>query len=578
MSDVTVRDRNAGKWLIGAGMLFALGMVAGASNRVAGLNPAVNLLHILAVVLGSAILGVVTLSRLRRMPEADPSRTILVLSSLAVLVQAGLGAASFECTQCWWLTGVHYGLSVLVLTGVTTAALRLVLPVPERSGENPIPPIVRKAILTFGLVLGLLISGVFLAQAGISLPCAAWPLCVPKVEVWRIETVVWILHPLAVAMTGIGVWVLFREGWRTQRDQPITLPVINGFATLFLGQIFIGAMIVQRDAIYLAALHGISAASIVVTGALLVHLLRAGYVSIEPERLPVTPSAVSQRVRDFIAINKPIVVSLLLATTLAGMVMGAGGLPDLSTLVVTMIAGALAAGGASAVNQYLDRDVDSLMTRTAKRPIPAGRLQPAEGLAYGVAALLTSFFLLAGLVNILAAVLALAGMVYYVWFYSILLKRRSDQNIVIGGGAGAIPPMVGWAAATGSLDLTALFLFVLIFLWTPPHFWALALTRKNEYATAGIPMMPVSRGEEITRRLIFQYTLVLVAVSLIGWVLGLAGWIYLAAAIVLGVYMVTLAWGVLKQGRNKTYYRMYRHSNYYLLLLFIFLAVDSTLL
>ncbi len=184
---------------------------------------------------------------------------------------------------------------------------------------------------------------------------------------------------------------------------------------------------------------------------------------------------------------------------------------------------------------------------------------------------------MAGLVNMLSALLTLVGMVYYVFLYSILLKKRTVQNIVIGGGAGAIPPLVGWAAGTGSLNLTAGFLFLIIFLWTPPHFWALALTRKNEYAEAGVPMMPVARGEAETERQIFIYTVILVAVTLVMWGLNLAGWLFLGAAVLLGTYLLWLAWQVYRNGRNKIYYRMYNHSNYYLLLLFIAMAVDSVL-
>jgi protoheme IX farnesyltransferase len=166
-------------------------------------------------------------------------------------------------------------------------------------------------------------------------------------------------------------------------------------------------------------------------------------------------------------------------------------------------------------------------------------------------------------------------MVYYVVLYSIYLKHRSEQNIVIGGGAGAIPPLVGYAAAAGSLDLTAALLFVIIFLWTPPHFWALALLRKNDYARGGVPMMPVVRGEQETQRQMFIYTLVLVGASLLLWMFGSAGMVYLVGAVVLGTYLIALAWQVVRTGRSKTYYRMYKHSNYYLLFLFIVLAVDA---
>ena len=218
------------------------------------------------------------------------------------------------------------------------------------------------------------------------------------------------------------------------------------------------------------------------------------------------------------------------------------------------------------------------MTRTSKRPIPSGRMTPAEGLAFGVTSLLVSFYMLAGMVNMLAALLSLAGMIYYVVLYSILLKKRSDQNIVIGGGAGAIPPLVGWAAATGSLNLTAGFLFIIIFLWTPPHFWSLALTRRNEYAAAGVPMMPVARGEDATRKQIYLYTIILVVATILMWVLGMGGVVYLVGAVVLGVYLLYMARNVWKNGRNKVYYKMYKHSNYYLLMLFIVLAVDAVVM
>jgi protoheme IX farnesyltransferase len=257
------------------------------------------------------------------------------------------------------------------------------------------------------------------------------------------------------------------------------------------------------------------------------------------------------------------------------MVIGAGKLPPFGVVFWTLLGGALAAGGSSAVNQYIDRDLDQLMTRTSKRPIPSGRMTPAEGLAFGVTAMLISFYLLAGFVNMLAALLSLAGMIYYVVLYSLILKKRSVQNIVIGGGAGAIPPLVGWAAATGSLNLTAGFLFMIIFLWTPPHFWSLALLRKNEYDLAGVPMMPVKRGEDETRRMIYIYTIVLVSATLLMGALGLVGRLYLIGAGLLGAYLLSLAWQVWKIGRNKVYYRMYRHSNYYLLLLFMVLAVDA---
>ncbi|HMN62694.1 MAG TPA: heme o synthase, partial [Anaerolinea sp.] len=280
------------------------------------------------------------------------------------------------------------------------------------------------------------------------------------------------------------------------------------------------------------------------------------------------------RMKDFVTLNKPIIVLLLLVTTYAGMVVGAKHLPSLELTLWTLLGGALAAGGSSALNQYIDRETDKAMQRTAQRPLPAGRMKPAEGLAYGVGAVLASFFLLAGLVNLLAALLSLAGMIYYVLLYSVWLKYATVQNIVIGGGAGAIPPLGGWAAATGGLNIPSLFLFAIIFFWTPPHFWALALVRRNDYARGKVPMLPVVRGDDETRRQVFIYTLELVGLTLLMPLFQMAGSVYLVSALVLGAWLIYTAWRVLKLGGNKTAWMMYRTSSMYLMFLFLALVLD----
>jgi protoheme IX farnesyltransferase len=279
--------------------------------------------------------------------------------------------------------------------------------------------------------------------------------------------------------------------------------------------------------------------------------------------------------KDYLLLTKPIVVALLLVTTFAGMVVGAQAWPSLSLVFWTMLGGFLAAGGSGAINQYIDRYDDHKMQRTAQRPLPAGRLTPGEGLAFGVAAALASFYLMVAMVNFLAALLTLAGIIYYVLLYSMLLKKTTVQNIVIGGGAGAIPPLVGWAAATGSLNVPALFLFAVVFMWTPPHFWALALVRKNDYARAGVPMLPVVRGEKETRWQIFLYTIELVILTLVLPLFGLGGGIYFVAAIVLGGLLLLSAWRVWRGEGNKVAWKMYRHSSMYLAFLFLALMVDA---
>jgi protoheme IX farnesyltransferase len=246
-------------------------------------------------------------------------------------------------------------------------------------------------------------------------------------------------------------------------------------------------------------------------------------------------------------------------------------------LAWTLLGGALASGGASALNQVIDRELDQRMARTARRPIASGRVDAAGGLAFGLALSAASFYILAVYVTPLAALLALAGNLYYVLGYTVLLKQATVQNIVVGGGAGAIPPLVGWAAVTGSLNVPALFLFALIFFWTPPHFWALALLKKNDYARANVPMLPVIWGEAETRRHILLYTLLVVALSLLLTPARVAGLLYLAAAAALGAGFIVFAVLLLRRGGNKLAWNLYKYSSLYLALIFAALVLDRLL-
>ncbi|HET6845223.1 MAG TPA: heme o synthase, partial [Anaerolineales bacterium] len=296
----------------------------------------------------------------------------------------------------------------------------------------------------------------------------------------------------------------------------------------------------------------------------------------QPRRFDAASAPRSSRSwRDFLTLTKPWIVGLLLLTTLGGLVAGGRSLPSAGLALWTLLGGALAAAGSSALNQYIDRDLDRNMQRTARRPLPSGRLTAAEALSFGLALCLSGYYLLAGMVNFTAALLALAGIVYYVLFYSVLLKRATVQNIVVGGGAGAIPPMVGWAAATGHLDLAAWILFLIIFMWTPPHFWALAIVRKKDYENAGVPMLPVVQGEESTRNQIFVYTILLVATTLVLPLVGAAGVVYAIAAALLGAAILFAAWRVWKIPGNKVAWAMYRWSSIYLVLIFVALMADS---
>jgi protoheme IX farnesyltransferase len=288
--------------------------------------------------------------------------------------------------------------------------------------------------------------------------------------------------------------------------------------------------------------------------------------------------APSGSLRDYVTLTKPRIMSLLLLTGAAGMVVGARGWPGTGAFAAAMGGLALACGGASALNHVLDRDIDRLMgKRTERRPVAAGRVPPSRALEFGLALSAFSFVLLAGTVNVLTAALALAGNLFYVLVYTRWLKRSTPQNIVIGGAAGAVPPLVGWAAATGNLTLPALALFAIVFFWTPPHFWALALLIRREYAAAHVPMLPVVRGERETTRQIVLYSLVLIAVSASPFLAGTLGLGYLVAALALGAVFLGLA---LRLRRHSTRARagfLFHYSLLYLALLFAAMAADAAL-
>jgi heme o synthase len=282
-----------------------------------------------------------------------------------------------------------------------------------------------------------------------------------------------------------------------------------------------------------------------------------------------------QVLADYFDLTKPKVQSLLLFTTI--MSMEIAGDPPVSKVALTCLGGYLSAGGAGAVNHYWDRDIDAKMRRTADRPIPSGRVSPAAALCFGFGLATLSFLLLALTVNVLAATLALGGFVGYVGVYTIWLKRRTPHNIVIGGAAGAMPPLVGWAATRGSLSWTAIYLFAIVFYWTPPHFWSLSLLMKDEYAEVGVPMLPVVRGERETRRQILLYTLLLYAVTQLPFCAGEFGGIYLVCSIVLGLMFVAGAVLLYRRADRRTALRLYLFSMAYLALLFGAMVADVKL-
>lgn len=281
---------------------------------------------------------------------------------------------------------------------------------------------------------------------------------------------------------------------------------------------------------------------------------------------------------DLVTLTKPRIISLLLVTTVAPMFITPAGLPSPALVGWVVLAGYLMAGGANAINMWFDRDIDQVMARTRARPVPSGRIPAGAALLFGMTLGGVAFALFWTFVNPLAAWLALAGLLFYVFVYTIGLKRWSPQNIVIGGAAGAFPPLVGWAAMTGSLDLAALYLFAIIFYWTPPHFWALALVKQGEYAKAGVPMMPLVRGAHHTKQQMLVYTVLLVLLTALPALNGTQGLAYLLAALALGGRLLWYCVRLLREsGTTPTAWRMYRYSLLYLALLFVAMGVDRAL-
>ena len=278
---------------------------------------------------------------------------------------------------------------------------------------------------------------------------------------------------------------------------------------------------------------------------------------------------------DYASLTKPRIISLLLLTTVATMFVADPSGPALSAILWTMLGGFLAAGGAGAINHYIDRDRDARMARTANRPLVEGRIEPVNGLLFGIGLGVAAFFQLWFTVNLLAAALAMVGLLGYVLLYTVWLKPLTPQNIVIGGSAGAVPPLVGWAAATGTLSWEAAWPFLIVFFWTPPHFWALSLMIKEDYARTGIPMLPVVRGEAFTRRQILIYTVILLLVSLGPVLTGLLGPIYLVSALVLGIAFTAFSTVLMANPTKAITLRTYLFSLAYLALLFIAMAVDA---
>jgi len=405
-----------------------------------------------------------------------------------------------------------------------------------------------------------------------------------------------VLHRWVAAVVGAIVVALAILAWRTQRDQPAIVRLAAGAAVLFAIQVVIGGLqVLTRLSAWTQTLHLALGAVILAT---LVGLTVTSYYTAravraasqrEPEAGPAVPPTTRDRIRAYVALTKPRIIELLLVTTVPAMVLATRWVPGIDwgdwgwRVAWTLIGGTLAAGSANAINCYLDRDIDSLMARTRRRPLPAHEVEPENAVVFGIVLGVISFVLMAWTINLLAAFLTLLAIAFYVVVYTMLLKRSTPQNIVIGGAAGALPPVIGWAAVTGDVGIPALILFALVFYWTPPHFWALSLRIRKDYAAAGVPMLPVVRGIPETTRRIALYSILMVAISLVLWPVARMGLIYFGAAVGLGVVFIWQAYALWRRGSSEEAstqgaIRLYRYSISYLSLLFVAIAVDALIL
>jgi protoheme IX farnesyltransferase len=565
-------------------------------------------------------------------------RAVLVpglLAPLLLAIQIGLGAVVVRLELPAMVVLVHFGFAMLIFSllvwiavwtgaiGQAGAARPVRAPMSAKAlttnlAGAGVPSELRRLVLaTTGLAFLLILSGAYVRAIGASWACMGFPTCNGQVLPFGSSPLVDI-HLIHRLLAYSVAWLVGLVLYQVFRSDAVALRAAAGAATvLIVVQIGLGAIAVTLGpSPVLQTLHVAGAAAVWASLVGLTALAwRAREVSfgedslqtrqrkalgtwpgsagilparreaprrVRPLRAEQARRLRSQRLTDplaaYLELTKPRVMSLLLITTLASMMVAAGGMPALPLVFFTLVGGALASGGASAINHYLDRDIDGLMGRTALRPIPAGAVSAGRALAFGITLGGLSFVVLAVFVNLLAAVLSFAALLFYVFVYTRWLKRSSPSNIVIGGAAGAVPPLVGWAAVTGEISLLALYLFAIVFFWTPPHFWALALIMRREYERARIPMLPIVRGDDEARRQILLYSLQLVALTVVVFALGLLGRFYLVAALLLGGIFIVCALRLWREASVAAARSLFRYSIVYLTLLFAAMVVDRQLI
>ncbi len=433
-------------------------------------------------------------------------------------------------------------------------------------------------------VYGLMLSGSYVVGSGASLACPGWPLCgtPPTWAVMYHLADINVLHRYIATFVGLVlIWTLI-SAWRRRKVAPGQARVALAAGLLFVAQAIVGGLVVllQRPDM-IAILHLALATAVwgtlVLLAVLAARQLRAASLAPPSEGEAEARAEAVQTIANYVDLMKPHVTVLLLGTTAAAMAIASRGLPPLGLVVATLLGGAMAAGSANCINCYIDRDIDQIMGRTQRRSLPSGRVQPTQALIFGITLGVGAFITLAAFVNLLSATLACSAILFYVFVYTMWLKRSSAQNIVIGGAAGAVPVLVGWAAVTNTITLPAIWLFAIIFYWTPPHFWALSLLIQKDYEKARVPMMPVVMGENETRRQIFLYSLLLLAVTLVLFGMHAMGYVYLVAAVILGGILIYMSVRLLRDKTKRWARTLFWYSNCYLAMIFAVMVVDRVI-
>ncbi|MHB8459283.1 MAG: heme o synthase [Candidatus Limnocylindrales bacterium] len=553
-----------------------------------------------AFVIGILVVGVAILAFLDHRDR--PSLLWPSVAAVGIaLFQAWLGRETVRLGNSGPSVTAHLAAAMILFAVLIFALVRSFFPA-RIAGRGSSQRFALLAVFGAATTYALLLFGSNVTATDAALIFPDWPLMggtffPPLTSVTSAQ----VLHRWIAVVVGIVVLVVWLAARRTQREHRVLVRLAASAAGLFPIQAIIGGVqVLTRLAPWAQTLHLALGAAI---WGLMAALAVAAYYTArmspstsasgavdsgpgdgrgsEPAGVSATgPRNAADTVRAYIALTKPRIIELLLVTTVPAMILAAHGWPRLDLVWWTLVGGSLAAGSANAINCYLDRDIDGLMVRTRRRPLPAHQVEPDRAVVFGIVLGAVAFAELAWFVNLISAFLALLAIAFYVVVYTMILKRTTAQNIVIGGAAGALPPVIGWAAVTGNVGVPALLLFALVFYWTPPHFWALSLRIRKDYAAAGVPMLPVVRGVPETTRQIGLYTILLVAISLVLWSVARMGAIYLGSAVALGAIFLWQSYRLWRVGTSPEAstvgaIRLYKYSITYLSLLFLAIAVDA---